>query len=803
MAAGRIRDEDIAAVRERARIDAIVGEYVSLRNAGGGSLKGLCPFHDEKTPSFHVTPSRGFFHCLAGETEVITSEGLRRIRELSGGEHRVLNRRGDWVSAPFRAYGEQRLMRITVTRDGDAKELFATDEHRWFVRATTRRAAIRERLTRDLRPDDRLAAVTPTAAAVAAASQVVSGGPDAGPALEWQPGAAPQLDWTVTAVEWTDRVEEVYCAEVADGHAFVLADNLLTGNCFGCGEGGDVISFLQKHDHLSFTEAVERLADKVGIQLRYEESPGTPAGAPRRSREQRTRLIEAHRDAAAFYADALGSDPEAAPGRRFLDERGFDRGAAEHFGVGYAPRAGDALRKHLRQKGYSDAELIAAGLVAQGRTAPYDRFRGRLLWPIRDLLGDVVGFGARRLYDDDRIEAKYLNTPETPIYKKSHVLYGVDLAKRDIARTQQAVVVEGYTDVMACHLAGVTTAVATCGTAFGEDHTRLLRRLLRDQDEYRGQVIFTFDGDEAGQKAAMRAFEGDQRFVGQTYVAVEPHGLDPCELRQRGGDEAVRELVARHQPMFEFAIRRTLSGFDLDHAEGRTRALDATIPIVARIRDHALRDEYARRVAGWVGAPDELAVVRRVRGMAGAPQRPTRGRRAEPAPPPGQQGLAIPVHGDVEPEILALERAVLRVAIQRPALAGPAFDSLEPDAFRSPVYRAVREIVGKSGGCATQGGGPTWMTSLIESADDEVSRQVLGELAVEPIPADEAALPRYVESVVMRQHEVWVSRQLVTLKAKLQRTDPSEDTEAYNRLFSELMALEKHRRDLRERGLGG
>ena len=286
------------------------------------------------------------------------------------------------------------------------------------------------------------------------------------------------------------------------------------------------------------------------------------------------------------------------PGRRFLDERNFDRDAAVRFGVGYAPRTGEALWKHLRQRGFSDDELVTAGLVASGRSAPYDRFRGRLVWPIRDLLGDVVGFGARRLYDDDRIDAKYLNTAETPIYKKSNVLYGVDLAKKEIARRSQE------------------TAVATCGTSFGEDHARILRRLLRDQDEFRGEVVFTFDGDEAGQRAAMRAFDGDQRFVGQTFVAIEPGGLDPCELRQQSGDAAVRELVARRQPLFHFAIRTTLAEFDLDTAEGRTRALDRTIPLVARIRDHALRDEYARQLTGWVGAPDEPAVVLEVSSIA-------------------------------------------------------------------------------------------------------------------------------------------------------------------------------------------
>ncbi|NDL56806.1 DNA primase [Phytoactinopolyspora mesophila] len=632
--AGRIRDEDIAAVRERARIDEIVSQYVTLRPSGGGSLKGLCPFHDEKTPSFNVRPQVNLFHC------------------------------------------------------------------------------------------------------------------------------------------------------------------------FGCGEGGDVISFLQKHEHLSFTEAVERLADKVGVQLRYEETGSGRAG-PRQNREERTRLIEAHRLATEFYAEQLTTSPEAATGRQFLDERGFDREAAEKFGVGYAPKGGEVLRKHLLQKGFTDHELVTAGLVAQGRSTPYDRFRGRLLWPIHDLLGDVVGFGARRLFDDDRIEAKYLNTPETTIYKKSHLLYGVHFAKRDIARSSQAVVVEGYTDVMACHLAGVPTAVATCGTAFGEDHVRILRRLLRDQDEYRGRVIFTFDGDEAGKKAAIRAFEGDQRFVGQTYVAIEPNGLDPCDLRQQSGDASVRELIARHRPLFEFAIRTMVDEFDLDHAEGRTQALEKAVPQVARIRDRALRDEYARRLAGWVGAPDELSVVRRVRAAAGAPDKPARRPSVAQEPRQAQQMIGVPDHGSADPQSIALEREVLRVAVQRPALAGPAFDAIEPEAFLSPVFRSIRQTLAAAGGCATQGGGAAWMEALLSNAPDDVTRHVLSELAVEAIPTDEAGVPRYVESVVLRLTEIWVSRRLVSLKARLQRTDPSSEVQLYNKLFGELMTLEAHRRDLRDRGVGG
>ena len=232
--------------------------------------------------------------------------------------------------------------------------------------------------------------------------------------------------------------------------------------------------------------------------------------------------------------------------------------------------AGTSPSSTCATAGFTDAELLAAGLASQGQRGPIDRFRGRLVWPIRDRKGDVIGFGARKLREDDN-GPKYLNTPETPLYKKSQVLYGVDLAKHDIANNLKAIVVEGYTDVMACHLAGEKTAVATCGTAFGEEHVQILRRMLMDQDELRGRVIFTFDGDEAGRNAALKAFAGEQKFVTQTFVAVQPDGLDPCELRQQRGDLAVRDLIASHIPLAEFAIRATLERYDLTHPGGPDR----------------------------------------------------------------------------------------------------------------------------------------------------------------------------------------------------------------------------------------
>src|ERR1700757_1841794 len=455
--AGRIRDEDIAAVRERSPIDEVVGEYLQLRNAGGGSLKGLCPFHDEKTPSFNVTPARGLFYC------------------------------------------------------------------------------------------------------------------------------------------------------------------------FSCAEGGDAIRFVQKIDGLSFVEAVERLAARAGVDLRYEQGGYVPG----QEQSQRRRLIEAHRAAAEFYAERLGGS-DAAPARAFLAERGFELADIQRFGVGYSPKAWEDLTRHLRGRGFTDSELIAAGLSREGNRGARDRFRGRLMWPIRDLSGDVIAFGARKLDPDDD-GPKYLNTPETSLFRKSTVLYGADLAKREIAQRRQAVIVEGYTDVMACHLAGVPTAVATCGTSFGEDHIKVLRRLIMDSDGAVGEVIFTFDGDAAGQRAAQRAFGMEEKFVTQTFVAVQPEGLDPCDLRLAHGDGAVRDLIARRVPLFEFAIKGVLGRHDLNTTEGQLAALDEAAPILARIKDQGLRARYAGNPDRWLGLMDERFVLTRVRTHAGdtgpARRRPGQDRR--------------------------------------------------------------------------------------------------------------------------------------------------------------------------------
>ena len=422
--AGKIRARDIEEVKSRVNIADVVGEYVSLKNSSVGSLKGLCPFHDEKSPSFNVRPMQGFYHC------------------------------------------------------------------------------------------------------------------------------------------------------------------------FGCGEGGDAYKFIQQMDSISFTEAVEKLAARVGYELTYEE------GGASVDQGQKSRILEANNASAKFYESQLMSD-EATTGRDFLKSRGFDKSAAERFGVGYAPKGWSNLTDHLKTLGFSIEELVVAGLATKSDRGAYDKFRGRLIWPIRDSTGQVIGFGARKLYEDDQ-GPKYLNTSDTLVYHKSSVLYGIDLAKKDISKQQRVVVVEGYTDVMACHLAGVTSAVATCGTAFGDEHIRIINRLLSADKESPAQVIFTFDPDAAGQKAAMRAYADSHKFSAQTFVAVGPDGLDPCDLRSEKGDAAVVEMIDDKKPLFEFAIKQKISKFDLSTIEGRVGAARAAAPVVAQILDPSMRPAYTRDLAGWV-----------------------------------------------------------------------------------------------------------------------------------------------------------------------------------------------------------
>jgi DNA primase len=625
--AGRILDKSIQEVRERARIDDIVGQYVTLRSAGGGSYKGLCPFHDEKSPSFNVNPSRGFFHC------------------------------------------------------------------------------------------------------------------------------------------------------------------------FGCGAGGDVFDFVQRIDGLSFLETVERLAEKLGVRLEREEG----GAAPERRGPARGKLVEAHKIAAEFFAEQLLT-PAALPARRFLAERSFDQAAAQLFGVGFAPMDGKSLLNHLRGRGFSQEELVVGGLVRQ---SGWDVFSGRVVWPIRESSGDVIGFGARKLFDDDRISGKYINTSETPIYKKNQVLYGIDLAREGMRKSGQAVVVEGYTDVMACHLSGITTAVATCGTAFTPDHGKVVRRFMADFSQSSGEVVFTFDGDSAGQAAAMKVFAGDQEFLSQTYVAVAPDGLDPCDLRLQQGEEAVRELIAGRQPLYRFVLRNVVATHDLDRADGRIDALREGARLVSSVRDRSKVDAFARELAQLVGADpgDALREVRRVQGRdQGRGQERPQGRRQQAEPAAGAPAAPAPVRAvmpDPRDPRLSLERETLKVFVQHPVAVGRLTAEIAPDDFTHPAYRAVWQLIAAAGGPGAGANDPAWASRLGGAAGSPELSAVISALAVEALPSRRDPDAAYVAEHVIRLREATLQRRIAEVHSRLQRADPAVDPEGYRALFAELAELEQRRRTLR------
>ena len=763
-------------------------------------MKGLCPFHDEKSPSFHVTPVARFFHCLAGETEVLTCDGVRPIPKLAGGIHRVLKRYQPTGSRrPSRSYGVQRLHRITLTSESSGPRRSTPPTVIAGSCAVRGREALAPRGAHH-----RLALCGPSGDGIGASLSSLSDAFGVSTSSNERRGSSgstlvavvDHAGWVVQSVEETDRVEEVFCAEVEDGHAFVLEDNILTGNCFGCQEGGDVITFLIKIDGLGFSEAVERLADRYGIQLRYQEGQRPPRprdttcgpGCWRRTRRP------------GVLRRAL------APPRRWpagsSSPRAASTGAAATFGVGFAPRDGDALYRHLRQKGFQRPGARRRWAGAEGNRGHYDRFRGRLLWPIRETNGDVIGFGARRIFDDDRIDAKYLNTSETPIYKKSHVLYGIDLARRDIARGSQAVVVEGYTDVMACHLAGVPTAVATCGTAFGDDHGRVLRRLLQDHDEFRGEVIFTFDGDAAGQKAALRAFEGDQKFAGQTYVAVEPDGLDPCDLR-------LQRAMLPCASWSPAGCRSTASSWatwsPATTSTGPTGASTRSVRRPGwspRSATASKVEAFSRELAGMVGVDieDARSEVRRAATVAGEPtgQDQQRGRTpGRPPRPSARRRRRCPTCAT------HASRSSGRPSSSSCSTPRPSAMPRTWTATTSSTRPTAR--VGRRHRLRRPGRGARHRGLGLRLRDSSRTPAVAQALARWPSSrcCRQGAHRGYVDAHVFRLQEVTAMRRIAELKSRLQRTNPVDHATDYNRMFGELVALEQHRRTLREKAIGG
>jgi DNA primase len=613
--AGKISPRDIEEVKARVNIADVVGSYVALKPASAGSLKGLCPFHQEKSPSFNVRPLQGFYHC------------------------------------------------------------------------------------------------------------------------------------------------------------------------FGCGAGGDVYKFLQEMESLSFYEAVENLAGKVGYTLTYE------AGAKGPDQGQKSRIYEANAAAAKYFQDQLMTDP-AIPGRDFLKSRGFDKAAAEMFGVGFAPKGWNNLTDHLKSIGFTEEELITASLSSKGERGLYDKFRGRLIWPIRDTSNQVIGFGARKLFDDDQ-GPKYLNTSETPVYHKSAVLYGIDLAKKEISKSQKVVVVEGYTDVMACHLAGVTTAVATCGTAFGDEHIRILNRMLSANVDNPAEVIFTFDPDEAGQKAAMRAFADADKFHANSFIAVGPDGLDPSDLRVQKGDEAVTLMIENKKPIYEFAIKQKMKNFNLDSVEGRVGAARASASVIATIRDSALRSVYIRELANWVNldlSEVSALVDRAIKEKVVSAVAPLRQDSIPEAPV--ETAFQAP---DLKDPAVRFERQLLEVLVQQPTMvAAEDLKQLSSGDFLAGAHGAIAKAIYSA---LEHRSDTNWLPRIAEALEP-VLHSALRSLAATELPArNEQELERYVAGVVNAGFIALLTRQKLSMQAVLRQLDPAE-TAQIEQLQRELISVEERRRKL-------
>ncbi len=616
--AGRISQKDIEEIRERTNIADVVGEYVQLKSAGGGELKGRCPFHDEKSPSFTVSPTKGVFYC------------------------------------------------------------------------------------------------------------------------------------------------------------------------FGCQEKGNLFDFVAKIDSLAFRDVAEKLAARLGMTLTLEAGNSSDAA----EYNQRARVLEANKAAAEYFRSQFESE-EAAPGRDLLLKRGFDSAACEPFGIGWAPKGWSGLSDHLKAKGFTADELVVAGLASKSERGVFDKFRGRVIWPIRDSTNAVIGFGARKIFEEDT-GPKYLNTSDTPVYHKSKVLYGIDLAKKDMAKQQQVVVVEGYTDVMACHLAGITTAVATCGTAFGDEHIRMLNRILSSDPANPAQVIFNFDPDEAGQKAAMRAFNDASKFNAQTFMAVGPDGLDPSDLRTQRGDQAVRDMIDAKKPLLEFAIGRSMNKFDLSTREGQVGAARAAAVLLVQINDLVMRGVYERFVADATNL-ERTDVALLVQQAAKTDRRASVSSMSLDSNPPtsGDTEQSPELNENIvsvdDPSVVNEKWLVIVLGQIPDACKLEDFARIGKSNFSQPWFRDIARVIYQVR--STQGS--TGLFEAVQQRLDENLKQVFTKLMLTSIPAnDDESRQKFAEGVISRALEKSIEYEKSALRASRRSAEALEDTSAITELDLAIAALD-------------
>jgi DNA primase len=469
-------------------------------------------------------------------------------------------------------------------------------------------------------------------------------------------------------------------------------------HCFGCGKGGDLFQFVMETEGLDFTGALESLADRYGVELEREAED--PRDAARR--ERRDRLLALLERTAAYYVRVLWESAEASRARDYLAERGLEEGVLREYRVGYAPSAWDRVLVASRQAGYTEDELVAAGLASRSQKGRgvYDRFRSRIMFPLCDERGRVLGFGARRMSDEDR-GPKYLNSSDNEVFHKGRIVYGSDLARAAAAKAGRVVLVEGYTDAIALRQAGVAEVVGSMGTALTDGQVGALDRLAP-------MVLLCQDPDAAGQEAAHKGATALSKRAGVRPLDVRvvrlPAGEDPADVVQREGAERMRELIDGAVPLAQFEVQRALDGDDTTSIDGRERILAAVAPVIAPLPASILKDELVRLVTNRLGMSESL-VDEALRAPRRAPlgRAPLNGNRPAPPDRVDQQEraflslcIALPEQGEgllasIDPEDLFSTEANRRAAeYLRGRLRAPAGDLPHGD---EDFARLIAELV--------------------------------------------------------------------------------------------------------------
>ncbi|MHB8840560.1 MAG: DNA primase [Candidatus Aquicultor sp.] len=544
-------------------------------------------------------------------------------------------------------------------------------------------------------------------------------------------------------------------------------------HCFGCGEGGNVFTFVMKVEHLEFPEAVGLLADRIGYELHYDTN-----NAPESSKK--SRILEVNRFASMFYQYILLKTNEGSRGRLYLKNRGLHDDIVKRYGLGLAPQAWSSVGNYLTKKGFSQAELVEAGLVIKGSKGYYDRFRSRLIFPITDIRGRVIAFGGRIL---DTGEPKYLNSPETPVYHKGSTLYGLHVAKNEIVRLGTVLVVEGYTDVIALAQAGISNVVATLGTAFTTEHVVLLKRFAE-------RVILVFDADAAGIKAAesagshlsefrlpkmeaLRDLEEGSASGIDVRVIILPEKQDPADYIGSQSADAFRKLVDGAEPFFDFYLTREIDKYNISEIRQKEQAAIAGFKLIATLEHPASQKVYLSKIAQRLGLDEEALTVK-----FNAMFKKDAAVRSE-----AKETLLDPQE--------KTERIILHLALKYPIIRGKILDEIDESYFVSPAHARLFAVLKDIGGGTFDAGALVNIDKRLEAKATELFMTELGY--------EEENLSKYFEDILISLKDFHYTRQINKLKQQLQSSMINRD-EAEHDAFEELIALEAKKRDLRQKG---